>query len=96
VERVTQLSSVPYYVDQRFVNVYGRDPRRLSEVEADVERSFVRGLEARCVEDKAKKGKLLREAKGSEGNVRSVLLQKAHEFDLSSCERLTAMMNGGG
>jgi curved DNA-binding protein CbpA len=90
--RLTEVKDIPYFVTDKFMRTYHRDPYQLRQVEKMVEKSYERYLMAECQNQKIYKNQLFQQAKYKRGltkDDREKQMEKATKFQLTRCEELS-------
>jgi hypothetical protein len=87
--RLTEAKNIPYYVTDKFLNTYNRNPYQLGQIEVMVERAFEHFLVVECKSQIDYKGKLEENANNIPDEVeRNRKLQAARSFQLGRCQQL--------
>lgn len=89
--RLTKVTEIPFFVTDKFIRTYARDPYQLRQVESMVEKSYKKYLEKECNSQKGYKQQLERLAMNTNGLTeadRQKRLRKAQEFELKRCIEL--------
>ena len=88
---LTRVKDIPYFVNDKFARMFGRDRYQLAQVERMVERSYEKYLRSECKAQKKYQDKLFNRAK-YDTNVpeeqRENSLEEAKSYKLSRCIEL--------
>lgn len=90
--RRTTASNVVYFASPHFQNRYGRDPRTLATLEAQIEAEYLDSLREACNGDKHRRQEAMTKARKHTGPGKSDFLRQAYGMDLDNCHRLDAAM----
>lgn len=88
---LTRVKDIPYFVNDKFTRMFGRDRYQLAQVERMVERSYEKYLKSECKAQKRYQDKLFNKAKYDTSvpeDQKDSILEEANTFKLSRCIEL--------
>jgi len=86
--KYTTVKEIPYFVSDKFMRTFQRDPYQLRQVEALVEKTYEKYLVSECHNQEQLKQKLENEAASATGEEKKSKLKRVQDFKLSRCNEL--------
>ena len=86
--KYTQVKEIPYFVSDKFMRTFQRDPFQLRQVEVLVEKTYEKYLVHECNNQEKLKRKLENEAMASTGEDKDRKLKRVQDFELTRCNEL--------